>query len=63
MIMNLYKVVKSLFPNAIEDVDFELRDDGLGNGPYIYAWNMEQAKPSNEALKKESERLYAEGGV
>ena len=34
----MYKTIKYLYPNA-EDLDFQLRDDGDGNGVYLDFWN------------------------
>lgn len=44
--------IKHLFPAADPLVDFELRDNSDGNGPFIARWDSVKlgAKPTKEAL-------------
>jgi hypothetical protein len=35
----MFSEIKYLYPNAIPQVDFELRDDSQGEGVYIHQWN------------------------
>lgn len=45
----MYATIKYLFPNAVDRVDFKLRDDG--EGPYIEHWNpLLGAEPTAQQL-------------
>lgn len=44
--------IMSLYPNAVPMVDFNVRDDSDGRGPYIEKWNTQKLGtiPTKEAL-------------
>lgn len=40
--------IQALFPDAVNRVDYTLRDDG--DGPYIERWNRPERKPTQSEL-------------
>jgi hypothetical protein len=48
--MDKVAAILYLFPNAINHIDFEVRDDMDGRGPYIDIWNLPEPQPTEEEL-------------
>ena len=40
--------IQKLFPDAVNGVDYELRD--VGDGPYIHSWALDAAQPTEAEL-------------
>lgn len=49
--MNIALVIQHLYPTAKPLVDFWVRDDSDGNGPYIAAWNLPDPQPTQAELE------------
>jgi hypothetical protein len=47
--MNLYLVIKTLYPNSKPFKDYVLMDNG--QGPFIYEWNLPDTQPTQEELE------------
>lgn len=52
--MDLYKVVKHIYPD-LDEKDFVLKDDG--DGPYILEWFAEITQPTHEELQTVWEQI------
>ena len=48
--MSLAAKIKIIYPAAIPEVDFFLRDDGIGAGAYIDRWMYAQPRPTQLQL-------------
>lgn len=46
--MNMFKAVRYLFPEAIPNIDFLIKDDG--DGPEIGMWRIEAQQPTEQEL-------------
>ncbi len=53
--MELDGAIKTLFPNAVNGIDYVLQDDG--KGPYIKRWNLPDPKPTQTELVQ-AEKAY-----
>lgn len=51
--MNIANALRYLFPNANPLRDYEIRDEGAG--PYIAAWRLAEAQPSEAELQAASD--------
>ena len=49
MIIDIKRCVQELFPNAVDEFDFEVMDDG--NGPRVTQWNLPDPQPTQEELE------------
>ena len=51
MIRDTKRCVLKLFPDAVDEVDFEVGDNGRGSGPQITQWNSPNPQPTQEELE------------
>ena len=55
----LYETIKHLYPDAVNGVDYKLRDDADGKGPYIHEWNLNVPKPTAAQLKSAEGEVWS----
>jgi hypothetical protein len=57
--LNIVQVLQDKFPNAINGIDYMVRDDSDGNGAYLDVWNLTDPKPTDEELQAAWDDLQA----
>lgn len=60
--MIILPILKYLFPDGVNRVDWVVRNDSYGNGDYIWQWNRPEPQPTEaELAAAEPEAMLAHG--